>query len=710
MTIPVLQLGHSEYIIRMEFALGGTRLVTLDTTGVMKLWDVQTGRLLRNVVEAGATSATADEFMSISSDGSLILLQLPEGGTTVFDALAGRRIVNCPNHHLISAAATSERALSPLPGKGGVDLYSHLQNELVSTLKWPQRGHHFYGRMAISSDTSLVAAPSSLNKMVVWETHTGDVKCEFQIPVNDASVEPLFSGDGRKLAFASAMDPVVVVDLESRSFSRTFGGPGEAERFWLNEDGARLAVFMNNAIEVWDVEDGQLLLNSEDVERAESDMEIMEYAYPEEAAVFFQSNGEVLFAWSDGNELYVDELSTGRHLWKAPPPPACPFGYGLNVSPNGQFLLRNSAQMVEEEHDLIQHLSFWDLGSPKPLHSSQVDGDGFLGICPFPDGQTFLAAAGGILEKRRWSDGETVEQLDAWLESVMDMSLSPDGRRLFATGLGKVPYSLNLETGEVDLKFRQSLVTQFLSSFSRLLRNDPFEGFAQVEASQGFSPVVQHLLAVSEPHNLLVTTSRNSGLCTWSLDSGRGQDRLSLRGSYCTALVASPDGRYVAAGIRNEIVLFSLPHLERVGSLQGNQNLIQTLRFDDSGENLLSGSSDSTVRMWRMSDGTLLQTMRGHCGPVNAVAFMPGNRAVISAGNDSTFRFWEQNSGALIRTVYDPSPGEYVIISQTGEYTATTGAEGALSFTTIEGDSCENIPAAHFSRENDVKVDSMGLF
>ncbi|MDA0841526.1 MAG: WD40 repeat domain-containing protein [Planctomycetota bacterium] len=710
MIIPVLQLGHSDYILRIEFALGGSRLITLDTAGLLKLWDVKNGRLLTNIVAAGATSATADEFMSISSDGSLILLQLPEGGTTVFEAVAGRLVVKRPNHLLISAAASSGRVLSPLPGEGGVDLYSHLKDELVATLKWPQRGQHFYGRMAISSDAALVAAPSSLGKMVVWDTHTGEVKYEFQIPVNDMSVEPLFSGDGRKLAFASAMDPVVVVDLESNRFSRTFGSPGVAERFWLNDDGSRLAFFMTNTVEVWDVDAGELVLDSEKVERTESDMETMEYAYAEEAGISFQSNGEVLFAWSDGNELYVDELSTGGHLWKAPPPPACPYGYRLNVSPNGKYLLRNSTQMIEEEHDLIQHLTLWDLSSLKPLHSGPVDGDGFLGICPFPDGKSFLSAAGGLLEKRRWSDGGVLEELDAWMESVMDMSLSPDGSRLIATGFGKTPYSINLETGEVDLVFRQSLLNRLLSGFSRILRNDPFEGFAQVSDSQGFRPVVQHLLAVSEPQGLLITSSRNSGLCTWSLDTGRGESRLSLKGSYCTALAASPDGRYVAAGLRHEIVLFALPHLQRVGALQGHQNLIQTLRFDDAGDTLLSGSCDSTVKVWRMSDGTLLQTMHGHCGPVNAVAFMPGRRAVISAGNDSTFRFWDQSSGALIRTIYDPSPDEFVIISQSGQYMATPGAEAALSFTTIEGDNCENIPAAEFNLTNDVKVESMGLF
>jgi WD40 repeat protein len=183
-----------------------------------------------------------------------------------------------------------------------------------------------------------------------------------------------------------------------------------------------------------------------------------------------------------------------------------------------------------------------------------------------------------------------------------------------------------------------------------------------------------------------------------------------LKGSYCTALAASPDGRFVAAGIRDEIVLFALPYLQRVGSLQGHRNLIQDLCFDDTGDTLLSGSNDSTVKMWRMSDGTLLQTMHGHCGPVNAVAFMPGKRAVISAGNDSTFRFWDQGSGALIRTIYDPSPEEFVIISQSGQYMATPGAEAALSFTTIEGDTCENIPAVEFNQANDVKVESMGLF
>ena len=79
-TIPVIQFGHSEYILRMEFSPDGSRLATMDTAGLLKLWDVRAGRLLRTLIENGKTSATAEEYFNFSVDGSALLLVAPGGG------------------------------------------------------------------------------------------------------------------------------------------------------------------------------------------------------------------------------------------------------------------------------------------------------------------------------------------------------------------------------------------------------------------------------------------------------------------------------------------------------------------------------------------------------------------------------------------------------------------------------------------------------
>jgi WD40 repeat protein len=55
---------------------------------------------------------------------------------------------------------------------------------------------------------------------------------------------------------------------------------------------------------------------------------------------------------------------------------------------------------------------------------------------------------------------------------------------------------------------------------------------------------------------------------------------------------------------------------------------------------LASGSADMTVRLWRVSDGTLLKVLYGHTYPVLSVAFSPEGTLLASGSSDGTIRLW----------------------------------------------------------------------
>jgi WD40 repeat protein len=56
---------------------------------------------------------------------------------------------------------------------------------------------------------------------------------------------------------------------------------------------------------------------------------------------------------------------------------------------------------------------------------------------------------------------------------------------------------------------------------------------------------------------------------------------------------------------------------------------------------LASGSSDKTIRLWRVRDGLLLNELKGHTYSVDSLAFSPDGTVLASGSSDGTIGLWQ---------------------------------------------------------------------
>jgi WD40 repeat protein len=75
-------------------------------------------------------------------------------------------------------------------------------------------------------------------------------------------------------------------------------------------------------------------------------------------------------------------------------------------------------------------------------------------------------------------------------------------------------------------------------------------------------------------------------------------------------------------------------------SLRGHTSCVNDIAFSPDGQTLASASADQTVRLWQVKDGALVHVLQGHAGALNTVAYNPDGQTFIIGGEDKTLREW----------------------------------------------------------------------
>ncbi|MSV29911.1 MAG: glycosyltransferase [Bryobacterales bacterium] len=88
-------------------------------------------------------------------------------------------------------------------------------------------------------------------------------------------------------------------------------------------------------------------------------------------------------------------------------------------------------------------------------------------------------------------------------------------------------------------------------------------------------------------------------------------------------------------------------------TLEGHSGWVRSVAV--TGNEVVSGSDDNTIKIWDRQSGQLLRTLEGHSGWVSSVA-VTGNE-VVSGSGDETIKIWDRQSGQLLRTLEGHSGG-----------------------------------------------------
>ncbi len=79
--------------------------------------------------------------------------------------------------------------------------------------------------------------------------------------------------------------------------------------------------------------------------------------------------------------------------------------------------------------------------------------------------------------------------------------------------------------------------------------------------------------------------------------------------------------------------------------LIGHNYSVNSVSFSSDGKTLVSGSDDSTIKLWNVETGQEIRTLSGHNNSVNSVSFSSDGKILAFGSADNTIKLWNGSNG-----------------------------------------------------------------
>lgn len=581
--------GHEKRIYRAVFSPDGTRFLTGSADRSARLWDAQTGALIKSYqghlkgVTSVAFSADAARIYTGSLDGTIRIWDTETAEVT--RTLEGRGTSPCMVRAITVRA--DDLRLAAGCSDGTVRLFD-LVNGMQIRLYKQHRGR--VSSVAFSPDGARLVSASHDGSLVVWEIASSEPR---PFPRgHTAAVEwTAYSPDGSLIASASADGTAILWDAATLEPVQTFEGHENAVASVAFDDGGTRLVTgsLDRTIRIWDVSS---------------------------AAQTAVLRGHQAAVWTvavspDGGRILSGGSDFTARLWDARRQPH------LGATLSGHDGAINQAafdgtgeRIVTASTDGTARL--WSATTGELLARFQ-HGDFEVTSAAFsPDG-THVATGSGDGRVRLWSSEapDRALTLDGEAGQIFAVAFSPDGERLVAGANDGVARVWRTDTGG------QILV---------------LPGHAGAVLSVAFDGAGKRI----------ATGTIGGDLIVWDAASGKQQHRLDAGGADVNSVAFSADGRLLAAGLSDRTVRLydTETGAAREAALVGHLNEVTSVRFSAKGGRIYSASSDGTVRVWSVADGSLITEIPSSAGPVSSLDVSGGETARIAAASGNTVSIW----------------------------------------------------------------------
>lgn len=284
---------------------------------------------------------------------------------------------------------------------------------------------------------------------------------------------------------------------------------------------------------------------------------------------------------------------------------------------------------VQAFADVVRETQAGTLFQANFIGSALPDNTGETDPLELPSGQANQAAitadgrkvALASIDRRiRWVDVEARRDLRAFVghtASVWSVALSQDGAVALSGGGEGIVRSWDTSNGR------------------------------QLHTLEGHTGLIT-ALAMHQKEKWALSGGIDGQVIAWDLQTGKEKQRYSNLGKYITALAWDTDGKgfFVATGKEMKLVSFATGQVEK--NFTGHTGAINSIFVNDQ-KQIVTASDDKTALLWDRN-AKVVQTFKGHAGPVRSVCCNAKGNWLVTASQDGTVQVWQMETGKPLWT------------------------------------------------------------
>ena len=580
----VFNSAHSGSINSISYSPDGAYLASSSDDKTIKLWEVETGRLLRTLTghtddvysvayspdEKYVASSSSDETIKIwevatgnciktltghtsyvrsvsySPDGKYLASGSWDETVKLWEVATGECIKTFEGHNsYINSVCYSSNGVYLASGAydNTIRLWKVATGECIKTFE----GHTSYvDSVCYSPDGKYVASASDDKTIKIWEVETGEcIKT-----VNTGSVYSVcYSPDGKYLASGLIFETKLWEVATGECIKTLFGGHHIA----YSPDGAYLATVING-IEICKVLTGERIKTMGDKSHV-----VYSVAYSPDGSYLANVSYDEIKLWEAKSGKYIKALS-GHIRWVN----------FVCYSPDGKYLASGSGDKT---------VKLWEVATGDCIKTFEGHTDDVNFVCYSPDGK-YLASSSDDKTIKLWEvkTGECIKTFEGHTDDVNSICYSPDGKYLASGNRDKTIKLWEVATGNCI---------------------KTFTGHTSYVRSVIYSPNGKYLASGSSDNTVKL----------WEVATGECIKTFEGHTDSVNSICYSPDGKYLVSGSGdNTIKIWDVATEKCINTLTGHTGWLNVVCYSPDGAYLASGSRDCTIKFWNASTGELLVT------------------------------------------------------------------------------------------------------